>query len=112
MPDTFSYTPTWNSALDEEPKVRVAAFGDGYAQRVPDGINTTAQKWDLVFDGVTDSTADGIVTLLRNNGGATYFLWTPPGGTQIKVICKQWRRDYAGYNSNNIRCRFEQVFDL
>ena len=59
-----------------------AQFGDGYAQRAPDGINTERQRWPLTFRGPEDEITP-IVEFLRRNRH-TSFLWTPPmpGGVE------------------------------
>jgi phage-related protein len=113
MANTFSFVPSWSSALGEEPRVKSNKFGDGYEQRAADGINTIAQNWDLVFE-VLSSVADSIIAFLRNEGGVTYFLWTPPGAgaVQGKYVCRKWTRSIGEFDHEVVRGVFEQVFDL
>jgi len=48
---TFTFSPKYGAALSKEPRVKMAQFGDGYQQRVGDGINTIAREWSLNFEG-------------------------------------------------------------
>ena len=105
----FTYNPSASSARSRKPRVLSAPFGDGYEQRVADGINTAPAIWSLTFvRGDTDASA--IETFLEGKNGVTSFTWTPPGGSEIRVLCREWNRSFAGVNHNVITCTFEQVF--
>lgn len=57
---------------------RVVQFGDGYSQKVGDGLNTKVQNWTLVFDG-SFAEAEQVTDFLDRHKGTLPFLWTPPG---------------------------------
>lgn len=108
----FDWAESDRSNLDEEPRVKRAKFGDGYEQRQGDGINTTAQLWDLSFEEVDDSIADTIIAFWRTHGGVDSFDWTPKWGTApIKVVCRKWGRSIAGIGLSSLSAKFEQVFE-
>lgn len=106
----FNFVPSWGSDLDTEARVNSSKFGDGYEQRVGDGLNTMPLMWNLKFETLTSANADTIENFFRTKNGTTPFTWTPPGKAEIKVIARKWKRSYPDY-SQSISVVFEQVFD-
>lgn len=110
--DVFLWAESDRSSLSEEPRVKRAKFGEGYEQRQGDGINSTAQQWDLSFEDVDDSIADAIIAFWRTHAGVDSFDWTPKWGTTaIRVTCSKWGRSIAGEGFSNLSAKFEQVFE-
>jgi len=110
----FTYTPAYSSQLKTAQRVRTASFGDGYEQRVADGINTQPEVWQLTFTNVDTATADAIEAQLKGYAGVTAFTWTPPGRSQIKVVCDPQNgiiHTYSTANMATITCVFRQVFE-
>lgn len=105
----FTWIPSLNSQLDEEPRVLSAAFGDGYEQRAGDGINNNLPKWSLRFDTRTVSEAGAIRDFLRACNGVDSFDWTPPMGTAGKFLCRKWSMNASGPLSYDISAVFEEV---
>lgn len=95
--ETFTWTPDYSPQSEEEPRVLSQSYGDGYTQRMGDGINRLLPSWSLTF---TRSKAeyDAIVAFLRARGGVEAFTFTPPGeATARKVVCPKWTlTPYAG----------------
>jgi phage-related protein len=108
----FDWAESAKLTLDEEPRVLGAKFGDGYEQRLPDGINNMPQAWDLNFEQVDNAIADDITNFLRARAGWEAFDWTPKWGTvAIRVKCPKWSRSPDGEALSRISARFEQVFE-
>lgn len=106
----FNYQPSYNATLDKAPRVKTASFGDGYQQRVADGINVSPQVWNLTFQAsITDINAIDAFLSLKN--GVTAFTWTPSGMSEIKVICRNWSRSIPAPTAGSISAKFEQVFE-
>lgn len=108
MPNTFSYIPTYGASEKTAPRVLSARFGDGYEQRVADGINSIKRVWTLTF---SKSTADmaNVIAFLANEGGVTSFNWTPPRGASGLFICREWDSAVQdGYDTASFT--FEEVF--
>jgi phage-related protein len=105
----FNYQPLFGASRSITPRVLSSKFGDGYEQRVADGINTQPQMWSLIF---TDSAAiiDAIDSFLIGKGGVTKFTWTPQGGTEISVICRDWSKSIESPDVSSLQCSFEQVY--
>lgn len=109
---TFTYTPDYPAQVEYRPRVRVAQFGDGYQQRVADGINTAMDAWSLTFTVRTDTEASAIRDFLAARGGYEAFDWTPPNeSTAIRVVCREWSRAFDHTNKNTVTARFERTYE-
>lgn len=106
---TFTWTPSYNSQVDEEPRVLSNSYGDGYQQRVGDGINNNLPKWAVRFDVRELAEAGAIRDFLRARGGVEAFDWTPPLGSAGKWICRKWSANASGPMTYDISAVFEQV---
>ena len=110
---TFTWTPSFGSPESSQPKVLETDFGDGYSQRVRMGLNSDPKTWDLRFDNRADAERDQIRNFLEARGGAEAFDWTTLyGQTGRKWICKEWNIDPTHANNNQIRAKFQQVFEF
>lgn len=108
----FSFVPDFGAAAAYKPRVRVAQFGDGYQQRVGDGINTMQTTWPLTFAMRDDAERDLILAFLDARGGIEAFDWTPPfGGSAIRAVCREWNWTPEKYNLNTITATFERVYE-
>ncbi|CAB3758600.1 phage tail protein [Paraburkholderia humisilvae] len=100
---------------DVEPRVRIAQFGDGYAQRRPAGINTQDQMWSVGLTNLTASKAEAVLAFLSARNGVDVFNWTPPRtATTLDVICPSWSWTYGdmlvdGERTMNVNAKFQQV---
>lgn len=105
---TFTWIPEYGAAGESKPRVNKAVFGDGYEQRVRDGINTIIRTWDLTFMK-TPTDMDYIETFLNTQAGSSSFEWTPPTGNIGKWLCDSWKRaSNPGYDT--LTCTFREVF--
>lgn len=105
---TFTYAPH-TAALAIKPRVRTAAFGDGYEQRVADGINAAPKSWSLTFVRPTTE-ADAILAFLAARNGSEAFDWTDPDAAAGKYVCRDWSSSLIGPFAKSINATFEQVF--
>lgn len=103
----FAYVPVHPIRVDDEPRVLAAQFGDGYEQRVADGINNNLPKWNLTFIGETDTIAAARAQL-NGYGGVTAFTWTPQGESEVTVVCRRWSRA-SEVNAGTLTAVFEEV---
>lgn len=105
----FIWSPQ-NAVRTTKPRVRVAQFGDGYAQRLRDGIHHLADQWSLTFQGEADRMLE-IDAFLRAAGGDTAFDWTAPDGRNGRWICEDWSTSPQGsLNVFQLTASFKQVF--
>ena len=85
--------------LEKEPKVKVSKFGDGYEQRVADGINNNLQKWTISFTKRNDTDVGSVYDFLEARAAVESFDWTPRGEGATRVfVCRKWTRRFDVYN--------------
>ena len=94
------------------PRVIRTSFGDGYSQRVGDGLNVNKQMWTVEWVE-TIANIDTLEDFLEDKEGATAFEWTPPRqSTELKFICTGWVRGFQSHTTDMLSAEFEQVFDV
>lgn len=104
----FTWFPVASHEKSVEPKVAEAVFGDGYAQRVKDGINSVRPVWSLKFEG-TPAEIDPIDAFLNARGGAESFDWRTPESEDGKYICKKWAKQRERGVKVTLSAEFEWV---
>lgn len=105
--------PSFNSTKSVQPRILKARFGDGYNQRVADGLNALPQTWDLRWNTLTAAQVDEIEAFLTVTAGYKAFLWTPLDRTQpLKFIVESWTRTPVDGRSWSFSAKFSEVFDL
>ena len=111
--EEFDWVESASTMLEEEPRVIETSFGDGYAQRSPDGLNSNPQMWELRFSDVELEKADAIIGFWRARLGVTPFRWVPLWHTvSRRFVCKRWTRTHPNeWGQCDISARFEQVFE-
>lgn len=107
----FTWIPSYSTAIEISPKLKIVQMGDGYIQSSSDGIHPTREKWSLVFRSISDADYAAIAQFLRDNLGYA-FNWTPPGETTPRrFLCSEpWKREYVSYNVNNVSVTLIEVF--
>lgn len=104
--------PSRGFSSDSTPRVRTARFGDGYSQRVAEGINPINQTWNLQFNSRPIDEANIIEEFFRTKSGVSSFTWLPTGeSVEVKVICQKWAKTYESHISANITATFERVYE-
>lgn len=106
MTDTFTWQTQSGNTGTETGKVRKAQFGDGYAQRVADGINPLTRSWPFKWSG-PKAPAFAIRDFLRAHIGVSFF-WTAPNDTQQLYTCDTWTINDEGGPIYTITATFEQ----
>lgn len=112
MAQTFTFIPSKSFTKTTRPRVSVAQFGDGYSQRMQNGINNFVDEWNLVFSSRSVATANSIEQFFIDHAGTDAFYWTPPGDTQqVAVLCPEWSKTYDTAISSTIQAKFVRVFE-
>lgn len=108
---TFTPAADFGATLDKKPRVRTAQFGDGYQQRVADGINIAPESWSLTFSARATAERDTILAFLEARNGVEAFLWTSPRGTAGKFICPEWGASPQSAAAHTVTAKFVQVWE-
>lgn len=120
MPAVFTFVPSLNFRKTNKSRVIECRFGEGYSQRMGDGLNTINMEWQVTFENKPIAEAQAIVAFFETAGtgqpgssGVDYFLWTPPNDTiQYKVICADYEETYTSHISRTVTATFRRVYDL
>ena len=100
-----------------KPRVLKVQFGDGYEQRIQDGINNLKQEFSVTFNNRPKAEIDDIVAFLNNKAGTTAFNFTNPhtnpggGETTIKVDCEDWSQRYSYDDFYSASMKFRRVYE-
>jgi phage-related protein len=102
-----------NTTKSVKPRIIKNEFGDGYSQRIADGINNMLATWDVGWTGRVKADIDTLEAFFETHGGYIAFEWTPEReSVEKKFICTEWSRTYVANYNDSITAKFEEVSDL
>lgn len=110
MTDTFTWKSEATLTGGGEFIVNKAKFGDGYSQRVPDGLNNERQTWSVVVSGYEPYVAAALA-FIRAKRGAEKFYWTPPLGERSLWTCSSYTPTLQGSGHFTLTLEFVQEFE-
>lgn len=92
-------------------RVTTNQMGDGYTQRVADGINNDLMEIDVVFSERDFAEIKAISHFLYSRKGYESFLFTPPRPFQKmkRFICPDFGPTFVFYNNFTINTKFIEV---
>jgi len=99
-----------------KPRVRIAKFGDGYEQRIADGLNPIEETFNVTFNNRTEAELDDITGYLASLGGVTSFYFTVPddnagGELTVKVVCDTYNQTYTYDGHPSASAIFRRVYE-
>ena len=103
MADTFNPVPkpSPGSTFEREYRAQVAQYGDGYEQRVADGIQTRRLKGTLEWPVLGETERDTLVAWFDAHPSWVSWLWTIPGESTPRL----WRVETISENTTGPRRR-------
>lgn len=75
-------------------RLRKAQFGDGYEQRILDGLNALNQTWDLEWDSRPKADLLAMDSYLTSVKGAAFTFQHPVTLINYSVFCDSWQIDW------------------
>ena len=113
IPDFF-WKPSYASQVAHQPRIIRIKFGNGYEQRIEDGINSNLINLDLTFDNRNEDEASAILHFLFQRNTRQSFIFNVPtvyskNTFTTRFICSNWNSIYNFYNNYSIRATFEEV---
>lgn len=91
--------PCWipDVPIQENPawRLKIARFGDGYQQRMLDGINALDLSWDLQWVNRTKDDLLAMDAFLINEGASSFQFRDPPSQELYTVFCNEWSINWA-----------------
>ena len=110
-------TPDKNFTKKSKPTVLKIQFGDGYEQRIAEGINSVKETYTVGFTNRPKAEIDDIVAFFDNKKGTTAFNYTIPdsnaggGERTIKVVCEDYSQRYSYDNFYSCSATFRRVYE-
>ena len=108
-------SPSYSPQLTVENNIITVAMGDGYEQRLQNGINASRRTFSLSFLNRSDTVTTNILNFLahptKGNNGAKAFDWNPPFGSAGKWVCENPTVTMVSHNLNDIELVFREVFE-
>ena len=105
--------PVYNTRITPKPSVNVVSFGDGFEQRLMEGLNQNPKVFNLTWKHITETDSDTIETFLdaRAVDGAS-FTYTPPNEpSAMQFKCQNWSKLIDKPNRPTIEATFTEVFE-
>ncbi len=100
-----------------DPVRHVIQFGDGYQQRMAEGINPLKETYSVAFSNRSRAEIDDITAFFENKKAVTAFNFTIPdtnsGGNErtIKVVCSKWSTSYTNGVGSSLTATFDRVYE-
>lgn len=97
--------PDRNIRQTSKPRVLKVSFGDGYEQRLSDGINILKETFNISFVNRSKTEIQAISDFFDTNAGVTAFNFTIPTGSgeeTVKVVCEDWNVTF--FNTEIFSC--------
>ena len=110
---TFPITnPVYNTRINARPKVNTLSFGDGFEQRLTEGLNQNPLSVNLTFE-LSQTDADTAITFLnsRVEDGASFDYTLPSESSSRKFVCTSFPRSIPFLNRGTLSCTFREVFE-
>ena len=116
---TLVATPDKSMTKTSEPKVLAISFGDGYEQRIADGINSLKETYSLNFATRPKADIDDIVLFLDTQKNVSKFLFTMPdtnnttrtGEKDVKVVATNYSLTYDYEDFYSLSLSLKRVFE-
>lgn len=109
--------PDKGFSRSNKPNVHTISFGDGYEQRLADGINNLQQELNVNFSTRPKAEIDDLVAFFESLGGVTKFRFdiedsNAGSSTEtIKCICDDWQQTWEYANFYSLSARFRRVYE-
>jgi len=107
----FVWKHAYKANNKNTPRIKTISFGDGYTQRIPDGINTLLLNFSLTFESRDLHEITAILHFLTIRNASESFVWLPPAprGQLTTVVCPEWSDVQEFYNTYTIQGTFIQT---
>ena len=104
--------PKYNYKILRQPAVNVVSFGDGFEQRLTEGLNQNSIILNLQFDlSQTDSTTAINFLNARITDGASFTFLVPNENVTKNFVCLSYNTAVPFLNRVLLTCTFREVFE-
>ena len=104
--------PVYNTRITPKPSVNVVSFGDGFEQRLTEGLNQNPLSVNLTFE-LSQSDATSAIGFLndRVDDGVSFNFTLPSETSSRKFVCESFPRTIPFLNRVRLSCVFREVFE-
>ena len=104
--------PKYNYTITRQPAVNVISFGDGFEQRLTEGLNQNPVTLNLTFD-LTQTQSTNAVDFLndRIEDGASFTFLVPNENVTKSFVCQSYPTSVPFLNRVVLSCTFREVFE-
>ncbi len=106
--NTFTWSPDIGAQRRMKPHVYQIKLGDGYENRIADGINFMLPSWTVKFTG-SEAIVSQILNFLEGQQALTPFTWTDPLNNTGTYICRDWNSSQIGFGVYQLNAVFEGI---
>lgn len=106
--ETFNFCIRPNFTVNNEPRVDVVKFGEGYSQRSRRGINNLLRTYSVVVKVRNKERFLVDNFLARRSGVEPFYFLDPYTGEKKKVVCGKWPAK-IGKAYTEFSCDFEEI---
>jgi phage-related protein len=102
------------ATIQSTPRVKLANFGDGYEQRLADGINNIKREVNLTFSPRDNTEIDDIIDYFDYLEGVTPLTITynnSNGNETMKVIIDNWTKSFQSANFSAATASGRRVYE-
>jgi len=104
--------PKYNYTITRQPAVNVINFGDGFEQRLTQGLNQNPITLNLKFDlSQTDSTTAVDFLNARITDGASFTFLVPNENVTKNFVCQSYPTTVPFLDRVVLTCTFREVFE-
>ena len=89
MPIAIALSPNFNASRSRQAKTKSIAFGDGYRQVSPAGLDSIEEEWQIQADYLSVAEAQQLESILAELAGRPFY-WEPRPGQQNLYSCSRW----------------------
>jgi phage-related protein len=109
-------SPDRNLSRQSAPRVLKAQFGDGYEQRLIDGINSITESYNISFNNRPVSEIDDIMAFFDSKAGVTSFNYTisdtnAGGEKTVKVVADTYNITYVNDITSSCTAVLRRVYE-
>lgn len=108
--DFTNFCPDIDLSTDYTWRLTIARYGDGYEQRVLDGINALDRTWSVVYSNRAASTIARMVTILTDAQGGAIAFRDPATAELVTVFADEWTVTWANLAGDGPRGELQVEF--
>lgn len=73
----------------------ITNYGDGYQQRLLDGINALDMSWTVIFENRPEDVIDAMTAYFESEKGSAFSFFEPTSQQTYAVFCNKWHIDWT-----------------